>query len=189
MPLSENELWLLSYYRSSEINGALFFGRIARTLRGGPLQADVTHHFADEARHAAHWTACVEDLGHHALKLAAGYQDRYFEAVGLPANLMEVMAITQVFERRVIGQYQRHLRAPQTQPRIRRTIETIMEDERWHIRYVRDALADLARQYGQQAVDETLARFTAADQEVYAATLAEYGERVAFLGDALPEPR
>jgi hypothetical protein len=64
-----------------------------------------------------------------------------------------------------------------------------MEDERWHIRYVRDALADMARQYGQQAVDETLARFTAADQEVYAATLAEYGDRIAFLGDALPEPR
>src|SRR5262249_37702424 len=47
-PVTENELWLLSYYRSSEINGALFFGRVARTIRG-PLQVDVTHHFADEA--------------------------------------------------------------------------------------------------------------------------------------------
>ena len=51
-PVAENELWLLSYYRSSEINGALFFGRVARTVRG-PLQVDVTHHFADEANHAS----------------------------------------------------------------------------------------------------------------------------------------
>ncbi|MDF3287675.1 MULTISPECIES: ferritin-like domain-containing protein [Streptomyces] len=181
--LSENDLWLLSFYRSSEINGALFFGRVARTLRGGPLQADVTHHFADEANHAKYWTRCIEDLGYNAEKLSGAYQDQYLEAVGLPANLMEVMAITQVFEKRVIGQYHRHLRAPDTHPRVRQTIETIMEDERWHVKYVRDALQEMARKYGQQLIDDTLARFTAADEEVYAKTLAEYGERIAFLGD------
>jgi rubrerythrin len=181
--LSENDLWLLSFYRSSEINGALFFGRVARTLRGGPLQADVTHHFADEANHAKYWTRCIEDLGYNAEKLSGAYQDQYLEAVGLPANLMEVMAITQVFEKRVIGQYHRHLRAPDTHPRVRQTIETIMEDERWHVKYVRDALQEMAKKYGQELVDDTLARFTAADEEVYAKTLAEYGERIAFLGD------
>ncbi len=181
--LSENDLWLLSFYRSSEINGALFFGRVARTLRGGPLQADVTHHFADEANHAKYWTRCIEDLGYNAEKLSGAYQDQYLEAVGLPANLMEVMAITQVFEKRVIGQYHRHLRAPDTHPRVRQTIETIMEDERWHVKYVRDALQEMADKYGQQLIDDTLARFTAADEEVYAKTLAEYGERIAFLGD------
>ncbi|WP_438297471.1 ferritin-like domain-containing protein [Streptomyces sp. HUAS TT7] len=182
MALSENDLWLISYYRSSEINGALFFGRVARTLRGSPLQADVTHHFADEANHAKYWTQCIEDLGHHAQKLRGSYQDRYLDAVGLPANLMEVMAITQVFEKRVIGQYRRHLRAPDIHPRVRQTIETIMEDERWHVKYVRDALQDMASRYGQETIDDTLARFTAADEEVYAKTLAEYGERVVFLG-------
>jgi hypothetical protein len=181
--LSENDLWLLSFYRSSEINGALFFGRVARTLRGGPLQADVTHHFADEANHAKYWTRCIEDLGYNAEKLSGAYQDQYLEAVGLPANLMEVMAITQVFEKRVIGQYHRHLRAPDTHPRVRQTIETIMEDERWHVKYVRDALQEMAQKYGQELIDDTLARFSAADEEVYAKTLAEYGERIVFLGD------
>ena len=32
MTLAENDRWLLSFYRSSEINGALFFGRIARAV-------------------------------------------------------------------------------------------------------------------------------------------------------------
>ncbi|MEV5510658.1 ferritin-like domain-containing protein [Streptomyces orinoci] len=187
MTLSENDLWLLSYYRSSEINGALFFGQVARTLRGGPLQADVTHHFADEANHAKFWTRCIEDLGYSARKLQGSYQDRYLEAVGLPANLMEVMAITQVFEKRVIGQYHRHLRAPDVHPRVRQTIEKIMEDERWHVKYVREALEGMAAKYGQELIEDTLARFTAADEEVYAKTLAEYGERIAFLGDRSPD--
>jgi hypothetical protein len=178
--LTENDRWLLSFYRLSEINGALFFGRVARTIRG-PLQADVTHHFADEAQHAHYWTQCLADLDSAPLKLGRGYQDRYLDAVGVPANLMEVMAITQVFEKRVIGQYHQHLRHPGIQPAVRATIERIMLDERWHISYVRDALAAMAEQYGAGEIESTLARFAAADAEVYAATIAEYGDRIAFL--------
>jgi hypothetical protein len=178
--LTENDRWLLSFYRHSEINGALFFGRVARTIRG-PLQADVTHHFADEAQHAHYWTQCLADLDSAPLTLGRGYQDRYLDAVGVPANLMEVMAITQVFEKRVIGQYHRHLKHPGIQPAVRQTIERIMLDERWHISYVRDALAGMAEQYGAGEIESTLARFAAADAEVYAETIAEYGDRIAYL--------
>ncbi|MGH3714903.1 MAG: ferritin-like domain-containing protein [Micromonosporaceae bacterium] len=181
MTLSENDLWLLSYYRSSEINGALFFGRVARTIKAGKLQAEVTHHFADEANHARYWTECVNDLDATPIKLRASYQDQYLQAIGMPANLMEVMAITQVFEKRVIGQYRQHLRAPDLHPRVRQTIERIMLDERWHIEYVRDALRDMESRYGAEHIDATIARFTEADEEIYAKTLAEYGERIAFL--------
>jgi hypothetical protein len=31
---TEHDRWLLSFYRSSEINGALFFGRLARKRCG-----------------------------------------------------------------------------------------------------------------------------------------------------------
>lgn len=184
MNLSENDLWLLSYYRSSEINGALFFGRVARTIRTGKLQAEVTHHFADEANHARYWTECVTDLGATPIKLRESYQDQYLQAAGMPANLMEVMAITQVFEKRVIGQYRQHLRVPDLHPRIRQTIEKIMLDERWHIEYVREALTEMEGRYGAERIAATVDRFTAADQEVYAKTLAEYGERVAFLRES-----
>jgi hypothetical protein len=186
-PVTENELWLLSYYRASEINGALFFGRVARTIRG-PLQVDVTHHFADEASHASYWTRCIADLGHHAIKQNRSYQDQYLEAVGAPANLMEVMAITQVFEKRVIGQYHQHLRVPDTHPAVRQTIIRIMGDERWHVKYVREALAAMAGRYGGELIEETLARYTAADEEIYAKTLAEYGERIDFLAQRAGGP-
>jgi demethoxyubiquinone hydroxylase (CLK1/Coq7/Cat5 family) len=183
-PLSADDRWLLSYYRSSEIAGAMFFGRIARIVRPGPLQADVTHHFADEANHARYWTDCLRDLGTEPLKLRGAYQDQYLEAAGVPANLLEVLAVTQVFEKRVIGQYRRHLAFPGTHPRVRHTLSQIMDDERWHLRYVREALRDQAARHGDATVDEALARFAAADDEVYAKTVREYGERISYLAAA-----
>ena len=180
--LSENDRWLLSYYRSSEINAALFFGRVSRMVRSGELQKEVTHHFADEANHARYWTECITDLDAYPIKMRESYQDQYLDAVGMPGNLMEVMAITQVLEKRVIGQYRRQLRVPGLHPRVEQTLTRIMLDERWHIQYVRDALEGMKDRYGAAHIDETLRRFTAADQEVYAGTLAEFGERVEFLG-------
>jgi bacterioferritin (cytochrome b1) len=180
--LSENAQWLLSFYRSSEINGALFFGRVARTIRG-PLAVDVTHHFADEAAHASLWTRCLTDLDVQPIKVGKAYQDQYLTAIGVPANLMEVMAITQVFERRVIGQYRRHLRHERTHPAVRAVLQRIMLDERWHIAYVSEALRAMEDRYGADAIADTLRRFAAADEEVYAKTLAEYAERLDFLID------
>jgi hypothetical protein len=40
--LNENELWLLSFYRHSEIQGALFFGKVAQTIPDGEIQCDIT---------------------------------------------------------------------------------------------------------------------------------------------------
>lgn len=182
--ISENDLWLLSFYRSGEINGCLFFGRVARTIKG-PLLVDVTHHFSDEANHANWWTQTIADLDLLPLKLGKTYQDQYLDAIGIPANLMEVMAITYVFEKRIIGQYNHHMRYAATHPAIKATINKIMVDERWHVKYVGDALKEMAGRYGQDMVDQTLARFTAADNEIYAKTMAEYGERMEFMADQL----
>ncbi|MGI8759032.1 MAG: ferritin-like domain-containing protein [Acidimicrobiales bacterium] len=188
MPLSDDELFVLSYYRSSEINGSLFFGRLARALRPGPVQHDLTRHFADEAQHAWYWTRCIDTLGARPLKLAEAYQDRYLEAAGLPLNLMEVLAITLVFERRVINQYAKHSALPGLHPEIGATIDRIMEDERWHVQWVRDALVDLESRFGKDHIDATLRRYRQADREVYAETLVEYEQRLGFLADTGQEP-
>lgn len=179
--LSENDLWLLSFYRTSEVAGALFFGRVARSVRAGPLQRDITHHFADEANHARWWSECIDDLGAAPLNLGRAYQDDYLGAAGLPANVMEVLAITQVFEKRAIGLYHRHLKMAELHPRIAETLARIMTDERWHIQYVRAALRDLESVHGRDEIDATLRRFDAADDTVFAKLVAEHGERFPYV--------
>jgi hypothetical protein len=56
-----------------------------------------------------------------------------------------------------------------------------MEDERWHISWVRGALKDLEGEYGAEHVRATVRRYQQADREVYAATLREHEDRLGFL--------
>ena len=42
MQLTDRELWLLNFYRNSELQGALLMGRLARTPAAIPLLALVT---------------------------------------------------------------------------------------------------------------------------------------------------
>lgn len=177
----ENELWILSFYRTSEISGALFFGRLAKSMKPGDIQRDMTKHFSDEALHAWYWTSCIESLGAQPLKLNEAYQDQYLITAGMPANLMEVLAITQIFEKRVINQYARHSQIPNIQPVVRETLNRIMDDEKWHIQWIREALRKIESEYGKDLIEATLKRFWEADQEVYQKTLKEHEERIQYL--------
>ena len=181
MRIDENLHWILSFYRTSEISGALFFGELARSLRPSAIQQDMTRHFADEANHARFWTDCMAKLGVEPLKLPVAYQNQYLAAGGMPANLMEILAVTQVFEKRVVGQYALHRKSPNVPATVIETIDTIMEDEKWHIEWIREALKDMEPDYGEQTIRDTLRRYTLADREVYLKTAQEHEERLGEL--------
>ena len=181
MNLSEHEIWVLSFYRTSEISGSLFFGRLARSLRPSSIQIDMSKHFADEAQHAWYWTRCIDELGARPLKIDEAYQDQYAGAAGVPANLMEVLAITQVFERRVISQYARHRRLEGLHPQVGETLDRIMQDERWHIEWVQKALESMEPEYGKEHIEATVRRFWDADREVYQRSAQEHEQRIAAL--------
>lgn len=174
----ENQNWILSFYRTSEISGALFFGRLSQSLRPGPIQCDMTRHFSDEAMHARYWTDCLAKLGLEPLRLDAAYQDQYISAAGMPANLMEVLALTQVFEKRVLRQYALHSTLPNLNPVVQETLHQIMNDEKWHIEWIHTALKQMEAEYGEDVIQATLARFTEADQQVYQKTMQEHAERL-----------
>lgn len=176
--MNDSDRWILSFYRHSEISGALFFGRLARSFRPGPIQRDMTHHFADESQHARYWTQALEDMGGKPERVRQAYQDQYLDACGLPTNVMEVLAITRVFEARVIGQYQMHSRVPDLHPVIKGTIDRIMEDEKWHIEWVGKALKDMEKDYGADVVQSTVQRYKEADEDVYQKTIQEHADRL-----------
>ncbi|RLT95073.1 ferritin-like domain-containing protein [Ketobacter sp.] len=181
--MTEHDRWILSFYRHSEISGAQFFARLAKTLPAGPIQHDLTKHFADESQHAWYWTKALDEMGLEPLKMTFAYQDQYLEAAGMPTNIMEILSLTQVFERRIISQYARHGRVKDVHPAIKATINTIMEDEKWHIHWVGEALKGLEESFGAERVRKTYEHYRQADEAVYERFVTEHEERIGHILD------
>ena len=86
-----------------------------------------------------------------------------------------------VFEKRVVGQYAIHRSTPGIPLAVKQTLSRIMDDERWHIQWVREALTRMAFDYGADNIKATLKRFSDADREVYRKTTLEHSERIGQL--------
>lgn len=177
----DSERWIMSFYRLSEISGAEFFARLARYLPAGPLQMNMTKHFADESQHAWLWSKALNDMGYKAERLKNTYQDAYLEAAGLPVNMMEILAITHVFEKRAANMYTLHMRHNAIAEPVEQTIKTILVDEGWHIKWVADELKNMEDKFGAENIQGTLKRYQKADEEVYKKAVAEYEDRMNFL--------
>jgi acyl carrier protein len=180
--ISENELWILSYYRESELTGALIMGRLARETDDDDLRVHLTEHCAEEAHHAWLWTRTILDIGGTPRRVSETYQSRYYAEIGSPTTVLEVLALTQVFERRVVRHFRDHLRRPGTHPMVAATLERMIADEAGHIGWVKDRLDRYARDRDTAAVADTLRRFDEIDQRVYT-DLLEYRDRFAELVD------
>jgi acyl carrier protein len=167
LEISENELWLLSYYRESELAGALLMGRLARETDDDDLRIRLTEHCAEEARHAWAWTETILKVGGTPRRVSETYQSRYHAAVGNPTNLLEVLALTQIFERRVVRHFRAHLSWPGTHPYVKQTLQQLIEEEAGHIRWVKDRLDAYAAINGDAVVQEMLDRFKRIDEQVY----------------------
>lgn len=146
--------WRLQWYRQSELEGALLLGRMVRLASDDELCARLTRHCADEARHSLLWSKAISRLRLPYVRILRSYQSFYG---AVPATLTEVLAFTQIFERRVHKQFALEARDPETPEEARRTFEVMIEDERDHLTWVRDWLqerpesAALLRKY--EAID------------------------------------
>ena len=171
MEISENDLWILSYYRESELAGGLIMGRLARETDDDDLRVHLTEHCAEEANHAWLWTQTILKVGGTPKRVAETYQARYYAEIGMPASLLEILTLTQVFERRVIRHFRAHLKWPDVHPAVTETLHRMIEDEVGHISWVKDRLDRYAVEKGEALVAETMRRFTEVDERVYEAAM------------------
>ncbi|MGH7571602.1 MAG: phosphopantetheine-binding protein [Gemmatimonadota bacterium] len=186
MEISENELWVLSYYRESELAGALVMGRLAWHTDDDDLRVNLTEHCAEEANHAWLWTQTILEVGGRPLRVSETYQSRYYAQIGQPTKVLEVLALTQVFEKRVLKHFRDHQRQPDVHPAVARTLQRMVAEEVGHIGWVKNRLDRCADEMGAAAVEETLRRFVEIDRKVYA-DLLEYRDCFRELVD--PERR
>ena len=132
MPLNDRELWLLNFYRNSELHGALLMGRLARTLSGADLLANVTRHCATEAHHAALLTELIAQLGGKLDPKLGTMQEYYSREGGVPTELVDLLVLSETLEHRVLTSYREHLNDSPTNSRIREVLGEILEEEEEH---------------------------------------------------------
>ena len=176
MEISENDLWILSYYRESELAGSLVMGRLARETDDDDLRVHLTEHCAEEAHHAWLLTETILKVGGTPKRVAETYQARYYAEIGTPTSLLEILALTQVFERRVYRHFMLHLRVPGVHPVVAQTLQRMIEEERGHLSWVKHWLDEQAKEKGE-LVRDVMRRYAVADRQIYDTLSSEYGLR------------
>ena len=176
--VSEQELRFLNFYRASELHGGLILGQVARRTRDGALSNELLRHSSEEIEHARVWTETILAVGGRVQPVRFTYQERYAEAIGRPVGVLHVLALTQVFERRVYRHFVEHLRRPGTHVAVAGALELMLEEERGHLSWVKQWLEKEAVVRGR-VVRDTMQRYAEVDRRIYEALTLELGWRVA----------
>jgi len=173
MEITDRELTLLNFYRASELHGGLVLGRLVEHVRDPDMIARLTEHSAEEVLHAQLWTETILAVGGRPRPTSDTYQARYVAVIGPPASLLEVLTLTQVFERSVYRHFVLHLRRAGTHPRVQATLRRMLADERGHLSWVKEWLD---RQTGTRgaAVPVLMRRYAAVDADVRRQLLRDY---------------
>ena len=171
--VSDRELTLLNFYRASELQGGLILGRLVEHVRDPELIVRLTEHAAEEVMHAQLWTETIVAVGGRPRPTSDTYQSRYAAVIGTPTSLVEVLALTQVFERGVYRHFVQHLHRPDTHPSVQATLRRMLDDERGHLSWVQQWLA---RQTGARraAIPTLMRRYTAVDARIHAELRRDY---------------
>lgn len=167
MSLNDLERYVLSYYRACELAGAVLFGKLALHTTIDAIRVPLTEHCLEEAQHAWLWTRTIRDLGSTPLRVTATYQSEYGREFGLPRNTLEILCLTQVFERRTLDHFNRHLARSGTHPLVQAALRQMIADESGHLSWVRRELDLHSAAHGEASVEEIMARLQAIDQRVY----------------------
>lgn len=178
MEITRDELNLLNFYRASELHGGLVLGQMVRRARDPELMLSLTRHSAEEIVHAQLWTETILAVGGRPSPVRETYQSRYAQVIGAPTTMLEVLALTQVFERRVYRHFTLHHRRPGTHPAVVATLARMLDEERGHLSWVRRWLESEACRRGFE-VAHVLRRYMRADQAIYDALTLELRWRMA----------
>ena len=166
-----NLAWKLNWFRQSELEGALLLARLVGSVENAELSARLTRHSAEEAAHSRLWAEVIAELDLPHVRIFRSYQSFYLRYGGAPATLLEVLAFTQIFERRVHQRFHDELRRPETPPAARHAFARMMEDEKDHLAWVAAWLRSRAD------APEMLCHYEAIDRAVFA-ELQPFEERL-----------
>lgn len=160
--MDRNLAWKLNWFRQSELEGALLFGRMVRTVENQELVTRLTEHGAEEAEHSRMWAEAIVEMGLPLIRIFRSYQSFYLQHAGPPATLVDVLCFTQIFERRVHRRFHEELHRTDTPELVRGVLAEMIEDEKGHLSWVAAWLAT------QPEAENGLRRYETIDRRVFA---------------------
>ena len=172
LQVSEKELRWLSFYRASELHGGLVLGHLALRVRDADLMLNLTRHSAEEVVHSQLWAETIRAVGGSPRPVRHTYQRLYAREIGPTSSLLRVLALTQVFEQRVVRHFMSHLRLPGTHPEVKKTLQRMVDEEASHLSWVKIWLDERASE--GRDVAALMDELRAVDERVYEELRAEY---------------
>lgn len=170
----ENRILVLSFYREAELHGSRLLFNLMNHLRDGETQAKLTRHIADETRHAMLLTRRIVEMGGAPRDIGElSYQRQLGQRVGLPRDVIDLLALTLVAEERALDRYTTQAEHPAVDATTRDVFRAVSADEQWHISWIRERLYDLAdeRSLDEPQILRRIGRYKAAEEQLYASLL------------------
>lgn len=167
------DILLFNYYRDAELRGADLILRLMNRIDDPSLQEKLARHLADETHHAWLWTDRIRALGGIPVRIVDGYHRHLRRKTGLPANLLDLVALTYVVEERSQKRYEEHAARPDVDPTTLKVLEELQSDEERHLSWVGEKLAQFAKSEGRQRVTSVLDRYRKLEAEAFAEMLVD----------------
>ena len=165
------DILLFSYYRDAELRGADLILRLINRTDNPGLQENLSRHLADETHHAWLWTERIRALGGNPVRIEDGYHRHLRRKAGLPASLLELLALTYVVEERSSKRYEEHAARASVDPETLKVLNEMQKDEDWHLSWVGEALKALEKKEGTDKVTAILERYRTLEAEAFAEML------------------
>ena len=173
MSATEKQILIFSFYRDAELRGArLLFNLLGHS---GPMLNSRCPSICP-TRPATHGSGPSVSPTWAAPRSRStdGYQRRLGLRVGVPKNIVDLLALTVVVEERAQSRYMAHAALPGVDAETMEVLKAVTEDETWHLSWIERKMREIAREDGDEArADEALARYRAIDREVYATLAAD----------------
>ncbi len=177
----------LNRYRYNEQRSCKDITELIESLNGRPvdLVQDLSHHVADEARHAVWLTDLLVDLGASvATPPGLSYIDEFERLLDRDSlstedrredGIIAALAAINVTEKRGCEYFAAHIHALKTAPqtpenlKVRETLERILPEETGHVRWGTRRLAEIARQSPahRQKVELAKRKYAAIEQTAF----------------------
>jgi rubrerythrin len=164
----ESLIKLFSYYRDAELRGAMLLLKVMRLLPDPKVQILISRHANDEMRHQQLWTERIVQEGGLPVDVPDGYQRRLGKALGYPRHMTDLFALTVVVEERAVRRYRAHEANPACDETTRTLLNTLIQDEKWHISWMDDWMRSVTDAAGTtDELERTIARYRSIESQVY----------------------